>query len=113
LQNFRHAIRADEAAVDADFEFHCAVGAATNNHFYLSFLRYMGSFSIPRHSIQADAGTSQERRGYLEGVLGEHRTVADAINAKDATGARDAMRLHLERGRDHYRNLGRLMNNSL
>jgi DNA-binding FadR family transcriptional regulator len=105
LQDFKRAIRADEAAVDADFEFHCAVGAATNNHFYLSFLRYLGSFSIPRHSIHGDDGNVRERRAYLEGVLAEHRAVADAINEKDSDTAREAMRLHLKRGHDHYRDL--------
>jgi DNA-binding FadR family transcriptional regulator len=42
---------------------------------------------------------------YLEGVLAEHRAVANAINARETAGAREAMRLHLERGRDHYRDL--------
>jgi DNA-binding FadR family transcriptional regulator len=34
LQDFKRAMHASQAAVEADFEFHCAVGAATNNVFF-------------------------------------------------------------------------------
>lgn len=105
LRAFERAMRANEDAVDADFEFHRCVGAATNNPFYLSFLRYLGSFIIPRRSIHVRESSDDERHAYLEGVLAEHRSIADAIAARDVKIAREAMRRHLERGRDHYRDL--------
>ena len=102
LREFRRAIRAGEDAVDADFEFHCAVGAATNNRFYLSFLRYLGSFTIPRRSIDVGVSDGEDRRAYLKGVLAEHHAVADAIGAREVEAARETMRSHLERGRYRY-----------
>ncbi len=102
LKAFERAVRADDDAVDADFGFHCAIGAATNNRFYVSFLGYLGSFIIPRRSIDFEVGSDADSHGYLEGVLAEHRAVADAIKARDVEGARRAMRTHLERGQRRY-----------
>lgn len=105
LKGFERAVRANEDAVEADFEFHRAIGEATNNQFYLSILGYLGSFIIPRRSIQVREIGGDERLDYLNGVLAEHRSISDAIAACEVEAAREAMREHLERGRDHYRDL--------
>lgn len=105
LRHFERARRAGADAVEADYAFHCAIGAATGNDFFLSFLRYLGSFIIPRRSIQILSDEGEEKAAYLGGVLDEHRAIAEAIRDRDRAAAREAMRLHLERGRDRYRSI--------
>lgn len=105
LGAFERAVRAGEDAIDADFDFHCAIGAATANRYFLSFLRYLGSFIIPRRSIHVDDAAADARSAYLDGVVAEHTAIFDAIEAGDAAGASEAMRVHLSRGRDRVRRL--------
>lgn len=105
LREFERARKAGADAVEADYAFHCAVGAGTGNGFFLSFLRYLGSFVIPRRSIRILSEEGEAQAAYLAGVLEEHRAIARAVRARERAPAREAMRVHLERGRDRYRSL--------
>lgn len=105
IEAFRAAIERGETAVDADYEFHSAIGAATGNPYFSSFLTFLGRFIIPRQTVHVDAEDRAARRRYLERVLAEHLGIRKAIEAGDAAGARRAMRTHLSRGAERYRRL--------
>ncbi|WP_435112211.1 FadR/GntR family transcriptional regulator [Nocardiopsis synnemataformans] len=86
------------AAVDADFAFHRAVAAATDNRFYLDLLDTLGAPAITRPY----AGPEDHDPVHFEQVLSEHRRIRDSIGAADALGASAAMRTHLNASRARF-----------
>lgn len=100
---FAAAIVAGDEAIDADFDFHAAVGTATGNPYFTSFLAFLGRLIIPRRSIHIAQQNERSRSLYMERVRAEHETIATCIADHDVSGARRAMRTHLKRGRDRYR----------
>jgi DNA-binding FadR family transcriptional regulator len=107
IDAFRRAIERGETAVDADYEFHAAIGSATGNTYFSQFLGFLGRFIIPRQTIHVDTEDADSRRGYLEGVIKEHQQIQKAIEAGDMNAARRAMRTHLKRGAERYKRLAR------
>jgi GntR family transcriptional regulator, transcriptional repressor for pyruvate dehydrogenase complex len=105
LRNVDAALARGEPAVEADFEFHRAIAAATGNAFFGDFLRYLGQFIIPRQSIRGVASTAEAQANYLRQVQAEHRVIVAAIRARDAQQAADQMRAHLVGSRERYRRL--------
>lgn len=99
------AIAREESAVDEDFAFHRAIALATGNPQFSRFLEYLGRFIIPRQSIRVIATRAEGQRAYLELIQREHRAIREAIDAGDATAARDAMRRHLTNSQARYRRL--------
>jgi len=97
------AIAADEASIDADFAFHCAIAAATGNPYFERFMRALGPVIIPPRSMRPLSETSEQRRLYLEGIQAEHRRICQAIERGNTETARFAMREHLEGSREHHR----------
>ena len=86
-----------------DFAFHRAIAAATNNPFYLEVLDALGSRTIPCDVASPWGTESVLTYEYQVGLHEEHRRILNAISARDATGAREAMREHLSRSQDRYR----------
>jgi GntR family transcriptional repressor for pyruvate dehydrogenase complex len=86
-----------------DFAFHRAVAAATNNPFYLEVLDALGSRTIPCDVASPWGTESVLTYEYQVGLHEEHRRILNAISARDADGAREAMREHLSRSQDRYR----------
>lgn len=86
-----------------DFAFHRAVAAATNNPFYLEVLDALGSRTIPCDVASPWGTESVLTYEYQVGLHAEHKRILDAIAARDAGGAREAMRDHLSRSQDRYR----------
>lgn len=105
IEAFRKAIDRGETAVDADYDFHTFIGLATGNIYFSQFLGFIGRLIIPRQTVHVDAEDTDKRRAYLEGVLGEHLRIAEAITANDVATARQAMRTHLELGAERYKRL--------
>jgi DNA-binding FadR family transcriptional regulator len=104
------------ASTNADLAFHLAVADATNNPQFRRMLELMGLDAIPRSALSADrAPELSNARGaevlvgppteYLRQIQEEHRRIAEAIVSGDRSGARAAMREHLEGSRDRYRRL--------
>jgi GntR family transcriptional repressor for pyruvate dehydrogenase complex len=108
MRAFEAAVERDESAIDEDYEFHCAIGAATGNTYFSSFLGFIGRLIIPRRTITVEAENGGRR--YLTRVLAEHEAIARAIEAADAGDARRAMRTHLRRSRQRYQRLARPRN---
>lgn len=105
LERIHRAIGKGDIAVDQDFAFHHAVAEAANNAQFPRFLEFLGRFIIPRQSIRVAQERPEDRRGYLEGIQGEHRAIFEAIRNGDATAARTAMRAHLQNSLNRYRRL--------
>jgi len=102
---FAAAVERGEVAIEADFAFHRALFAATENQYFPRFLEFLGQIIIPRQSVRPADWSPREQRAYLGRVLREHGAVASAVRAGDAPAARLAMRRHLSNGRDRYRRM--------
>ncbi|MGE0525029.1 MAG: FadR/GntR family transcriptional regulator [Variibacter sp.] len=98
------AIERGELGVDQDFAFHCSVAEATGNPKFPRFLEYLGRFIIPRQTINLSSNLEQ-RAANLRTFQKEHRLIVDAIEARNITQARAAMRSHLLKSRNRYRKL--------
>lgn len=105
LKAIDQAIERGESAVDADFAFHQAICAATDNPYFLRFLDFLGHYIIPRQSVRAGFASPAELRAYLERIQAEHVAIQDAIRARQPEQARDAARLHLVGSSARYREM--------
>lgn len=91
------AVATDTVGQDADLDFHFAIAAATGNPF---FERVMAVLRPPLEFCISLARTLSLTHPYerLRSVQTEHEAVWKAIEANDAEGAREAMRVHLQNG---------------
>lgn len=109
LEAIDQAIDQGESAVDADFAFHQAIFAATDNPYFVRFLEFLGRFIIPRQSVRSGHGSEAEQRAYLQRIQKEHEAIRDAIGAREPERARAAARAHLVGSLERYRQMmGRL-----
>jgi GntR family transcriptional repressor for pyruvate dehydrogenase complex len=99
------ALSRGEGAVAEDFAFHRAIAEATGNRQFPRFLAFLGSHVIPRQSVRLSIDTPAERRAYLERIQHEHARIVTGISNQDSAEARRAMREHLTRSLERYRNL--------
>ncbi|WEX74454.1 FadR family transcriptional regulator [Sinorhizobium numidicum] len=90
---------------EADFQFHMAIAAATNNARFKAFLEHVGRRMIPRVKFKTVMGGVDPLPSRDQPILEEHREIADAILARDPDKAREAMRRHLVTGIKRYRAL--------
>lgn len=88
--------RAENFSFEADFEFHLSVASATKNNFFLSNLEKMRS-TIRNGMMLAIAPSTQKSSMKNDAIRAQHLEVFRAIERRDESGARDAMRLHLTR----------------
>ena len=86
---------APEDAVEADFNFHRAVAAASRNRFYLGLLDSLGPMMIMLPRTRLGDSYSLTDTGHVDRVRREHDSIASAVIAGDADVARAAMRVHL------------------
>jgi len=91
------------STVEADYEFHMAIAAATNNRFYVDVLRHFGARTIPRGQFPTLPEAND--RAYLEKVHAEHGEILAAIADQDPERARQAMRAHMTASQRRYRML--------
>jgi GntR family transcriptional repressor for pyruvate dehydrogenase complex len=106
LDAFAAATEAGRDAVGPDYQFHLEIARATQNTHFAELMATLGTMIIPRARLEASetpAATSEERRGYLRRVNGEHESIYDAIANQDAEAARAAMRTHLANSRERRR----------
>ena len=99
------SLRRGEGAVPQDFVFHRTIADATGNRQFARFLEFLGSHVIPRQSVRLTRDTPAGRRAYLERIQHEHGRIVGAISDRDPAEARRAMREHLTRSLERYRNL--------
>lgn len=99
------AIAAGDGAVQEDFAFHHAVANATGNPHFASFLAFLGGHVIPRQIIRNSRASPMSNRAYLDKIQTDHVAIADAIASKLPNAARNAMRAHLTKSIDRYRQI--------
>jgi GntR family transcriptional regulator, transcriptional repressor for pyruvate dehydrogenase complex len=102
---FDRLLTAGEPTSSADFAFHRAIAEATGNPFYIEVLEVLGRRTIPRDLVNELAAEIVQTRAYQAQLQSEHRDIMDAISAGDADRARKAMRSHLSRSQDRYRQI--------
>ena len=103
LDRFGELMAAGQSTDDADFRFHMAIAAATNNGRFKAFLEHIGRRMIPRVKFRTVMGGVDPLPNRDHIILAEHAEIAEAIFASDVDRARDAMRRHLLSGIQRYR----------
>lgn len=100
---FEAALARGDSGADEDFACHMAIAGATGNPHFAEFLRFLGTIVIPRRDPRVWDMTAGRREDYLGRIRAEHVRIVDSILARDAEGARAAMRTHLQRAAQRYR----------
>jgi GntR family transcriptional regulator, transcriptional repressor for pyruvate dehydrogenase complex len=100
---FERQIKAGTPTGKTDFAFHRAIAAATNNPFYIEVLDGLGSRTIPCDVASPWGTESVLTLEYQQGLQQEHLVILKAISSQDAAAAREAMRQHLWRSQERYR----------
>ena len=104
LQEMIVQVEKGGSGVKADYEFHRAIAGATNNRKYSEFLEYLGEKTIPRARLKLRPIEEEGQTTYMAQILEEHHRIYEAIAARDARKARQAMRDHLSRSQVRYQN---------
>ena len=105
LEGIERAAASGRSAVDEDLGFHRAIAEATGNPEFARFLQFIGRHLIPRRTVSGLPERMGGERAYLALIQEEHRRIYQAIESRDARGAREAMRRHLTRSLERYRKL--------
>jgi GntR family transcriptional repressor for pyruvate dehydrogenase complex len=90
-----------EAASLHDVEFHRAIARGTHNELHLLLLDSIGDALIEIRRENLASGSRDD-------AIASHREILDRIAARDAEGARRAMRAHLENVDEHWRRRARV-----
>ena len=100
LAHLRQEVQAGRNAVEADLAFHNTIAVASGNPRFVEMLAMFGADLIPRSAVGEAAQTGP---AYLSALDGEHVAILQAIQNRDAEGARRAMRDHLLHSQRRYR----------
>ena len=94
----------DEAALDElDFVFHRCIAEATNNLAFIEFFSVMSMKMLPQPAFSRNLNPALITPEYIQNTVVEHRAICEAISARDAEQAREAMQAHLTRSHQRYR----------
>ena len=91
VDRMRDAIQVPEGYVDADVEFHALLARGSRNEVLLTMLEPVVDL------LRASRRVSAARPGNALRALGEHEKILRRVEAGDAAGARQEMRVHLAR----------------
>ena len=89
LDRMKSLIEAPEGYVDADVDFHTLLARSTRNEVLLTMLDPVVDL------LRASREVSASRPGSARRALREHEEILDRVEAGDADGAREKMRVHL------------------
>jgi GntR family transcriptional repressor for pyruvate dehydrogenase complex len=103
FHEFDRLLERDEPTGKADFNIHHAIAAATSNPFYVEVLDALGTRAIPCDVTAPWPTEIFLPREYQRAVQAEHWLIVSAISEQDVDGARAAMRRHLVRSQELYR----------
>ena len=82
----------EEAGLDADF--HMAIVEASHNVIMLHMMRSM--MDLLREGVFYNRSVMFRQRTTRDALLGQHRRINDALQARDPDGAREAVEAHLD-----------------
>lgn len=99
LNDFESHITSHEndGTVKADFDFHIAIAEASENQYFVDFLKYLGDKIIPRARIKSIQQNPVNRTDYLKAIHHDHLNIYNAIVDQDGLLARQMMRAHLSK----------------
>jgi DNA-binding FadR family transcriptional regulator len=100
LEAFSEAVQHGRDAVGPDFQFHLEIARATQNGRFADLMATLGGTMIPRARLENAEPLTPERIEYLRRVNVEHESILQAIDRRDAEGARAAMRIHLSNSKE-------------
>lgn len=103
FHEFDRLLERDEPTGKADFHIHRAIAAATSNPFYVEVLDALGTRAIPCDVTSPWRIEPVPTREYQQAVQAEHWLIVAAISEQDVEAARAAMRRHLVRSQELYR----------
>ncbi|MBP0444810.1 FadR family transcriptional regulator [Roseomonas sp. SSH11] len=98
LDSLRSSLEAGAVPVQADYDFHRAVAAASGNALFVEMLEALNE-TIHQSMTVALGITNTRSRERARRVIEEHEAIAEAIRRGDAEGASLSMRYHLHRAR--------------
>ena len=104
IERFQDILRREQegdSTAGADFEFHFAISAATNNPRFCDVLSLLRQVAIPRHVLN----TAALPEDYATTLNDEHRRIMVAILDQDEAAAKAEMRAHLSGSLRRYRAL--------
>jgi GntR family transcriptional repressor for pyruvate dehydrogenase complex len=90
LDKQRHQVERGATGVEADTEFHFAIGQATQNHAIQKLVS--GLLEVLSHSREESLQTAGRRQASID----SHLAIVAAIEKHDTAKAREAMRYHIE-----------------
>ena len=88
------AVRAGGDGVEEDVNYHRAIAEAAGNPFLIGTLDYLRQFL--RGATRVTRANEARRRDFMDQVRAEHEAIAAAIEAGDATKARQAAARHMD-----------------
>ena len=94
----------ETSGVHYDFDFHLAIAKATKNPYFYQLLAFLQPIIVPRVKLSA-LMKGETKEAYYQLIQAEHEAVVSAIERRDETGARNAMRLHLMNSLKRLHNL--------
>ncbi len=99
LEDFERHISSDanDGTVKADYDFHIAIAEASENQYFVDFLKYLGEKIIPRARVKSIEQSPENREEYLKAVHHDHVNIYNAIVDQDGLLARQMMRAHLSK----------------
>jgi len=100
---FERLLQLAEPTGPADLDFHRAIASASGNPFYVEMLDVLGKRAIPCDVTSPWATEIALSVEYQQGLQREHLAILNAISAGDPDKAREAMRAHLTRSQERYR----------
>lgn len=99
LEKINTLMEQNEDSVDADFEFHLAIAKATQNEYFVSFVRFMGTKTVPARDLLV---APPQGAAYVALINSEHSAIVDAIASQDIERARISARSHLLNSRSRH-----------
>jgi DNA-binding FadR family transcriptional regulator len=99
LEDFERHISSDanDGTVKADYDFHITIAEASENQYFVDFLKYLGEKIIPRARVKSIEQSPENREEYLKAVHHDHVNIYNAIVDQDGLLARQMMRAHLSK----------------
>lgn len=84
------------AAARADAAFHMTIAHATQNHYYVRLMEFLGVRLVPPRSLALRDQPARAYHKYAEKVHAEHEAIVEAIVRMDPARARAAARRHMQ-----------------
>ncbi|HEX7386743.1 MAG TPA: FadR/GntR family transcriptional regulator [Castellaniella sp.] len=98
LHDMDEAVASRSVATDSDAKFHEAIASATKNELFVSTMESLAALIFAGMTVARNLSL-QMNLARLELVQKEHLAIYKAIEAQDASAARELMRAHIDNAR--------------